>query len=611
MSQTKVQLINAGAVVEADIANDAVTRDKINVVSTSSAPGIEIKGDDGSQEGYLQLNCRVNSHGVKIQSPAHSSSQSYKIILPDNQIAADKVLKVKSITGSGSTAVGQLEFADAAGGVTSDAQSNTVAGTGAGANFSGTDATNNTLYGKDAGNDITTGDDNTAIGVNALALNTTGSENVAIGKQSLDANTTGIKNVAIGKYSLSGNTTANYNTAVGDQALFTNSTGSANVAVGRNAMYANTTGSNHVAVGNFALDANTTGADNVAIGVNALTDNTTGTYNTALGAYAVQNNTTASYNTGLGYGALADNTTGYANTAAGYLSGSNITTAWGCTTIGSSAGIAITTGQDNTCIGYVAGASLTTGTQNCLVGVSAGDSLTTALNSNAFGFQALETGTTTSESNAFGYHALKSCTGNTNAGFGHLAGKFITSGRLNSCLGAHAPGYDVTTGSNNLLLGNDAGRSNSPSGSITTGSNNVCLGDNSISNLFCADTSISSSDSRDKTDVSNFTIGLDWIKALRPITYRWDRRTWYGTEEDPYGTPDGSKKRAKLHIGFLAQEALDVEKANGYGASNDDSLVVNLTEDGMSYGMKYERLVPILVNAIKELSAEISALKAA
>ena len=161
------------------------------------------------------------------------------------------------------------------------------------------------------------------------------------------------------------------------------------------------------------------------------------------------------------------------------------------------------------------------------------------------------------------------------------------------------------------MLGYNAGTSAAPSGQITTGSNNVCLGDNGISNLFCADTSISSSDSRDKTDVESFNIGLAWIEALRPITYRWDRRTWYGTDEEPFGTPDGSKKRSKKHIGFLAQEALEVEKANGYGSSNDDSLVVNLTDDGMSYGMKYERLVPILVNAIKELSAEVTALKAA
>jgi hypothetical protein len=152
--------------------------------------------------------------------------------------------------------------------------------------------------------------------------------------------------------------------------------------------------------------------------------------------------------------------------------------------------------------------------------------------------------------------------------------------------------------------------SSSPSGNLTTHNNIVCLGDNNISDLFCADTSISSSDSRDKTDVSNFSIGLDWIKALRPVTYRWDRRTWYGTKAEPFGTPDGSKKRNRLHIGFLAQEALEVEKANGYGTSNDDSLVVNLTEDGMSYGIKYERIVTVLVNAVKELDTKLAAAEA-
>ena len=94
------------------------------------------------------------------------------------------------------------------------------------------------------------------------------------------------------------------------------------------------------------------------------------------------------------------------------------------------------------------------------------------------------------------------------------------------------------------------------------------------------------------------------------MTYRWDRRTWYGTEAEPFGTPDGSKKRSRLHLGFLAQEALEIEKSNGYGDSSDNMLVCNITEDGMSYGIKYERLVPILVNAIKELSAKVTALEA-
>ena len=86
-----------------------------NIKVTPNGTGLfEIKGN--TNDGTLQLNCNQNSHGVKIKSPAHSAGQSYTLILPDNQIAADKVLKVKSISGSGATAVGQLEYADAGGG---------------------------------------------------------------------------------------------------------------------------------------------------------------------------------------------------------------------------------------------------------------------------------------------------------------------------------------------------------------------------------------------------------------------------------------------------------------------------------------------------------------
>ena len=38
-------------------------------------------------------------------------------------------------------------------------------------------------------------------------------------------------------------------------------------------------------------------------------------------------------------------------------------------------------------------------------------------------------------------------------------------------------------------------------------------------------------------------------------------------------------------------------------------LTVDLTEDGTRYGLKYERLVPVLVNAVKELSAKVEELE--
>jgi len=66
--------------------------------------------------GTLVLNCESNSHGIKLQSPAHSSGQSYTIKFPTGNITADRFLKVASVSGSGTTGVGQLSFAEVSGG---------------------------------------------------------------------------------------------------------------------------------------------------------------------------------------------------------------------------------------------------------------------------------------------------------------------------------------------------------------------------------------------------------------------------------------------------------------------------------------------------------------
>ena len=106
-----------GSVLDIGIPSDSsVTDAKANFVSTSSASGLQIKGD-GTTDGTLQLNCSQNSHGVKIASPAHSAGQSYTLTLPTGNVTADKFLKVASVSGSGTTGIGQLSFADAGGGL--------------------------------------------------------------------------------------------------------------------------------------------------------------------------------------------------------------------------------------------------------------------------------------------------------------------------------------------------------------------------------------------------------------------------------------------------------------------------------------------------------------
>tara|TARA_R100000084_G_C4651265_1_gene149831 strand:- start:148 stop:2532 length:2385 start_codon:yes stop_codon:yes gene_type:complete len=75
-------MIVDGSIVNADISNSAdIAGSKLSLVSTSSTAGVIVKGD-GSSDGYLQLNCSQNSHGIKLKSPPHSASQSYTLTFP-------------------------------------------------------------------------------------------------------------------------------------------------------------------------------------------------------------------------------------------------------------------------------------------------------------------------------------------------------------------------------------------------------------------------------------------------------------------------------------------------------------------------------------------------
>ena len=87
-----------------------ITKDKLNLISNATA-GIEIKGDGGSNDGYLQLNCSQNSHGVKIKSPPHSAGQSYTLTLPQS-ITNNTFLKTDGSGNLSFASAGGLAMAD-------------------------------------------------------------------------------------------------------------------------------------------------------------------------------------------------------------------------------------------------------------------------------------------------------------------------------------------------------------------------------------------------------------------------------------------------------------------------------------------------------------------
>jgi hypothetical protein len=569
-------------------------------------------------------------------------------------------------TGDYNTIIGR-----AAGYDQTTASHNTAIGASAGANMTNG---GNVFVGSGSGDGTTSGV-NTAVGYQSLKTCTTGSLNTAIGYRAMDSLTTasnhtavgtyaglgsvpsssagnvwvgydagngpvgsctGIANVGIGHQCMTSHTAATAVTCVGYQAGLYLATANDSVGIGRNAMEGASTrlitGGSNVAVGPYAMRRAYTGVGNTSMGRSALhgqsATGTTGNYNVALGYEAGFDVSSGSYNVMTGYRAGNNITTGGTNTAIGTEAMYAATTAGSNVAVGRQALYALTDGLNNTAIGRNAADSTTSGDYNVAVGFQALDDNVTGSSKTAVGYQALQNDTGASLSTAVGYSALGGqTTGLYNVAIGHSAGGSVatngdnvfvgtttgiaTTGSSNTMVGFQA-GYDQTSGSNNLLLGRFAGRSSSPSGTITTGSNIVCLGDNSITALYCADTTISSSDARDKTDVEVFSAGLDFVKKLRPVTYRWDKRSKYLTEENDdllSITPDGTHKESRQHLGFLAQEVEEIEKEFGYSQTKDSQLVVNTNEDDTAMGIKYERLVPVLVNAIKELSAEIENLK--
>ena len=76
--------INSGTINDARLPTTMAgkTLTTATVTGTINAETLIAKGDSSSADGKITLNCSQNTHGVKIQSPAHSSAQDYTLVLP-------------------------------------------------------------------------------------------------------------------------------------------------------------------------------------------------------------------------------------------------------------------------------------------------------------------------------------------------------------------------------------------------------------------------------------------------------------------------------------------------------------------------------------------------
>ena len=297
----------------------------------------------------------------------------------------------------------------------------------------------------------------------------------------------------------------------------------------------------------------------------------------------------------------------------------------GNTAIGRDTLLGTNSGLQNTAVGYKALSTYNT-TGNTAVGYLS-MALYQSTGSIGLGAYALYQGTG-SNNIGIGSFALDMCNGTHNTAIGNQADS--PAGSYNVVIGSGATTGTLNTINYNTCIGVDSNSAYANTAcfgylSTVTGSNQVQLG-NSLTTTYVYGTVQNRSDIRDKTDVTDTVLGLDFIKALRPVDYKWDMRedyksprplpdnfetqeeykdamTQWSTDNDIANLQhDGTHTRSRKHHGLIAQEVKSVMDLLGvdFGGYQDHKLKGGT--DVLSIG--YDELIAPLIKSIHELVAK-------
>jgi len=440
--------------------------------------------------------------------------------------------------------------------------SNTFVGEGSG--YSNTIGNTNTFIGRSSGINNTSGSRNNFMGMQAGDANTVGSGNNCLGYQSGASNVSGLTNIYIGDFAgvLS---TGSSNTFVGGEAGDSNTTGSLNLFLGFRAGNANTTSSNRLYIDNCYLysgSSNDPVCDQPLIygEFDTRLVRIRGTLETTVGVKFPDGNTQT--------------------TAA--VTGSAITS------LGSSAG---SLGNNNSFIGVWAGHTNIDGHDNTFVGGQSGNSNDHGSENSFFGYDSGAFNKGGNRNTFIGiYSGYGNISGSANTSLGYESGNTNSTGNNNTSIGAQAGNNSV--GSGNIFLGYQAGYTETGSNKLYidncyAGGSGVCnqpliYGEFDNRLVQINGKLVFTSDERLKKNIEPLKASLDKVMDLKGVSYEWKSENGFGKGKE---------------IGLIAQ---DVE-----------AVIPELVyTDSKGYkALSYDKMVPVLVEAIKEQQTVIQELK--
>jgi len=449
---------------------------------------------------------------------------------------------------------------------------------------------NNVAIGRNAGGCQVSGLGLTAIGANAVGgYAPIGLSGVIENRAPLGTPGQVIRTTAVGATALNRSTAAN-NVAVGGDALALSKKSDNNVAVGAHAMAALDTGTGYA--GGVYTDLNIPGTYDHAGTVVTITATAHGYAAGDVAYLRLLDGASATFQTDIALANVATVPDVNTFTVAHPVSRTATGTA---SVLGRETAVQQPKNEDNVAVGANALDDATTGVKNVAIGSATMGAASTASWATAVGKSALGLATSVSRSAVVGYNAGGNLTG---------AQDGVTA-LGSSALSLNIDGTAMTAGYFNITaLGYDT---------RVSGANQVQLG-NSATTTYVYGTVQNRSDARDKADVRDTVLGLDFIEALRPVDYRWDMREDYAEVDEATGEvtvhpKDGTRKRSRFHHGLIAQDVAALVEGTGvdFGGLQDHAKAGG--SDVLSIG--YDELIAPLIKAVQQLSARVAELEAA
>ncbi|MBP6002582.1 MAG: tail fiber domain-containing protein [Pyrinomonadaceae bacterium] len=329
-----------------------------------------------------------------------------------------------------------------------------------------------------------------------------------------------------------------------------------NTIAGISAGQSNTTGNFNTFVGGASGFFNTTGGQNSFFGSSAGQGNN-GEANSFFGVSSGLNNSTGSFNSFFGRRSGTGNSTGTRNTLIGYEADVNSGDLTNASAIGAHASV---NRSNSIVLGSVAGVN--GGLANTHVGIG--------INSPNYPLSVIGSAGNGADQGIAEFSSDVNDAGVRIRNFaanGRIWALFSSGGTTGLCAGCFSI-YDATQGQARLTINASGNVGISALGAA--GSTALCLNG---SNQF----STCSSSERYKDNVAIFTLGLDLIRKLRPVSFNW-------------------KHGGMADMGLVAEEVNAVEP-----------LLTSTNSKGEVEGVKYDRVGVVLVNAVKEQQAQIEA----